>query len=292
MMNKNKKIISITSIVIICIIIVVSAFFIYRNHNINSMVDKGISYIDNKDYEKAITTFDLVLEEKSNDEKAIDLKNMINTYLEAKKLYDNNELEKANSKINKVNDYESYKGFKEDVDSLKKDITDSITKLKNIDEDISKIRILIDNKKFNEAKNSIDKLEKEKLNDNQKQQLSDLKSRVNSELERQNAEKKLKEIEGSKSENIKKSSRNKNFKDMSMQELIKYVQQYKKPDETINSILNDGEIYKGKDIEAPESDKNDNFYIVVVSDSKTASDGYYINLNNNNLYDRVWKKVN
>lgn len=200
-MSKKKNVIIVSSVVLLCIIIAIGSFFVYRNHNINVMIDKGIKYIDNKNYEKAVATFDLVLNEKSNDEKAIVLRNMINKYLDAKNLYDNNELDKANYTIGEIKNYSNYKGFKDDVNLLKKNVSNSIKNSKSIDEKISKIRALIDEKKYSEAKKNIDNIEKEKLNANQKQQVSDLKGRVDSELDKEKSDKKRKEKE-SKSKQI------------------------------------------------------------------------------------------
>lgn len=181
-MCKKHKIIIISIAIVILILLGVGAFYIYKNYSVNKIVNKAIEYIDEKEYDKAIATLNIALDEKSNDSKAVNLKDMINTYLEAKKLYEDNNLNEANSKINEIKNYSNYTKFKDDVNSLKENINSGIKKIKEIDSDLSKIRDLINKNKFNQAKDMLDKLEKEKLSKIQKQQVSDLKGRVNSEL--------------------------------------------------------------------------------------------------------------
>lgn len=211
-MNKNKKII-IISIAVVLVIAVggTLGFLKYKSSKVQKMVDKGIGYLNQKEYEKAITTFDLALEEKSNDNEALQLKNMVDKYLGAKKSFDNGDVENANKLINEIGQEASnYKEFESDVNNLKNQINTDVKKNKEIDDNINKVRSLINEKKYNDAKNIIDKLEKEKLSDIQKQQVSDLKGRVNSELDKQKSEEKEKQ-EKAVAEN-KKQNENSNNK--------------------------------------------------------------------------------
>lgn len=194
-MNKNKKII-ITSIVVVLIIVVGGAFgFLeYRNNKVKKIVDKGIGYLNQKEYEKATTTFDLALDEKSNDNEALELKNMVDKYLEAKKLFDSGDAENANKLINEIRqESSSYKEFESDINKLNEQINSYNKNIKEIDNNITKVRSLINEGKYNDAKDVIEKLEKDKLSNIQKEQVSDLKGRVNSELDKQQLEKKAKE---------------------------------------------------------------------------------------------------
>ena len=193
-MKKNKKLMIISIVLIVIIAGGVFAFFEYKEYKIKKMVDKGVEYLNKKEYEKATTTFDLVLDEKSDDKEALQLKDMVNKYLEAKKCFDNGDSEKANELIDELDKEDSnYKEFKEDVSKLKNDINSNIKKNKEIDNNINKIRDLIKEEKYEDANDIIDKLEKEKLSDIQSKQVSDLKGRIDSELDKQEEAKKEQE---------------------------------------------------------------------------------------------------
>ncbi len=160
---KKKYIISI--VILVIIIIGLGSFFIYNNLGVNKQIDKGIELMTQKEYQKSMACFDLVLDDKPDNKKALQLKEMVNNYLDSKDLFDKGDFDKANKKINEINnEYSNYNGFKDDVNSLKDKINKSIKSSKEVDENLDKIR------------------EKSDLDKNQKQQIEDLKGRVNSEL--------------------------------------------------------------------------------------------------------------
>lgn len=178
---KKKYIIPI--VILIIAILGVGLFFVYKNSGVNKEVNKGIELMTQKQYQEAVACFDLVLEDKPNNEKAVKLKDMVNNYLDSKNLFDKGDFEAANKKINEMNqEYSNYSGFKDDVSNLKDKISKAIKDSKEVNENLDKIRDEINKKNYKEAKNLVDKLEKSDLNKDQKQQLEDLKGRVNSEL--------------------------------------------------------------------------------------------------------------
>lgn len=178
---KKKYIIPI--VILIIAILGVGSFFIYKNSGVNKEVNKGIELMTQKQYQEAVACFDLVLDDKPNNEKALQLKSMVNKYLDSKDFFDKGDFDEANKKINEINqEYSNYNEFKNDVDSLKDKINKAIKNSKELNDNLDKIREQINNKNYKEAKNLIDKLEKSELDKNQKQQLEDLKGRVNSEL--------------------------------------------------------------------------------------------------------------
>ncbi|MDU1854311.1 MAG: hypothetical protein E6789_02250, partial [Clostridium baratii] len=178
---KKKYIISI--VILVIIIIGLGSFFIYNNLGVNKQIDKGIELMTQKEYQKSMACFDLVLDDKPDNKKALQLKEMVNNYLDSKDLFDKGDFDKANKKINEINnEYSNYNGFKDDVNSLKDKINKSIKSSKEVDENLDKIREQINKKNYKDAKELIEKLEKSDLDKNQKQQIEDLKGRVNSEL--------------------------------------------------------------------------------------------------------------
>ncbi|MDQ0151055.1 hypothetical protein ACFO6R_13915 [Eubacterium multiforme] len=64
---KKKYIIPI--VILVIAIIGVGSFFIYKNSGVNKEINKGIELMIQKEYQKSIACFDLVLDDKPNNEK-------------------------------------------------------------------------------------------------------------------------------------------------------------------------------------------------------------------------------
>lgn len=172
-MKKNNKVIIISIVVILIIVGGIFGFYKYKENKIQNMVNKGVEYLNQKEYEKAITAFDFVLEEKSNDTEALQLKGIISKYLEAKKLFDNGNIEEANKLINEIGEEGSnYKEFQSDVNNLKEQITTYMKKIKEINYYINKAKEEKENKekvasKSNEEKSNNKKnTKKQSFNEN------------------------------------------------------------------------------------------------------------------------------
>ncbi|MDQ0148112.1 hypothetical protein ACFO6R_03810 [Eubacterium multiforme] len=129
-MKKHKRIKIYTAITGIVILGVIGYFFCYKDYKVNKIMNEIIQCINRKQYDKAIVGIDSALSTKPDYEKAKGLKDSVSKYLTAKNLYSNNQFDEANSKANEISDYYDINGFKEDVDSLKKQINTSIERLK------------------------------------------------------------------------------------------------------------------------------------------------------------------
>lgn len=190
-MNKKYTLIILGFIVII--ILGISSFFIYRNLSTNKIVKKGIELMTKKEYNKSLAAFDLALDDKPNDKAVLEYKDMIEKYLEAKKLFNEGESEEANKEVKEISDnYLNFNEFKKDVDVLTIQINQSIKKDTETSNNINKVRELVKVKKYDEGKKLIDGLGKEKLSEIQRQQIVDLKSVISSELSRIDYEEKAK----------------------------------------------------------------------------------------------------
>lgn len=183
-MSKKTKVVSV-SIIVIVIVLICGGFFFYKTSSTDREIKKGVELISEKQYEKAVATFELVLDDNNSNTKASELKDMVQNYLDSKKLFDENKFADAKDKIDSINeDYNNYPSLKDDVNNLKDKINANIKNDNSIKDDINKVRDLINENRFSEAKNIIKKLQDKKLDDNQKQQVSDLEGRVDSELEK------------------------------------------------------------------------------------------------------------
>ncbi|MGL5354571.1 MAG: hypothetical protein ACRDA5_14855, partial [Clostridium sp.] len=232
-MHKKNKVI-IAGVAIGIVVLGVGSFFVFRTFNVNKAVTKGLDLISEKNYAKAIISLELALDSKPSNKQALESKAMIEKYLDSKKLFDEGKIEEANKEVNEINEnYSNIEGFKEDVDNLKSQIDEFIKKDAKINDDIIKVRQFVNDKNYDEAKNILDQLDKEKSSETQKQQIYDITAIINAELSRIEAEKKAQE-EAKKKEVIE-SEKNNNA--IQLSEVVDYVSKYKKSDETINSVV-------------------------------------------------------
>ncbi|MGU9141209.1 hypothetical protein ACV3Z2_10475 [Clostridium perfringens] len=191
---KKKKII-LLSIIVIAILIggMLLGNKIIKDKKINKLLNTSTNYIDNKEYDKALVTLDLILSE-TNNEKASKEKELISNYLKAKKDYDSKNFNEALNDINKIGDISEYKGLDDDVNSLKSKIETNIEENK-MNQSIKNIKELIDKKEYNSAKNSINDLRKNELNDKYKEEVSKLDEIVDKNIKKEEEEKAKKQKE-------------------------------------------------------------------------------------------------
>lgn len=186
---KKKKII-LLSIIVIAILIggMVLGNKIIKDKKINKLLNNSTNYIDNKEYDKALVTLDLILSE-TNNEKASKEKELISNYLKAKKDYDSKNFNEALNDINKIGDISEYKGLDDAVNSLKSKIETNIEEENKMNQSIKNIKELIDKKDYNSAKNSINDLRKNDLNDKYKEEVSKLDEIVDKNIKKEEEEK-------------------------------------------------------------------------------------------------------
>lgn len=192
---KKKKII-LLSIIVIAILIggMLLGNKIIKDKKINKLLNTSTNYIDNKEYDKALVTLDLILSE-TNNEKASKEKELISNYLKAKKDYDSKNFNEALNDINKIGDISEYKGLDDDVNSLKSKIETNIEEENKMNQSIKNIKELIDKKEYNSAKNSINDLRKNELNDKYKEEVSKLDEIVDKNIKKEEEEKAKKQKE-------------------------------------------------------------------------------------------------
>lgn len=175
---------------IILIILGLASYLTYKNLNANKAFKEGVEFTSKKEYDKALDKFNLALSYKSNDKEALERKDMIEEYLNSKKLFNEDKLEDANDEINKISsNYKEIDGLNNDVEALKNEINDSVKKLNEINE----IKEAINKKDYNKAQKLINNIEKEKLDENQEKQVKELKEKADSELLKIEMEKRAQE---------------------------------------------------------------------------------------------------
>lgn len=188
-------------------------------NKIKRQMEKAINYINSGQYSEAKKELETILKEDSSDSEtnseANILISIINSFEDAKKLYENKEYNKANEEISKIpNEYSNY-NIKSDVDDLKENINKKLEEIKQIDNKINELSKLINDGKLDDASKKIIEVKDKELTETQNKKLNDLKEKLNKKIEQKKTEEKKKreeerklKIEKQKEENLKKNSSN------------------------------------------------------------------------------------
>ncbi|WP_394899125.1 tetratricopeptide repeat protein [Clostridium paraputrificum] len=181
----------------------------------NSVVKKSIEQaktaIENKEYDKALASLQLALDEDKENEEANKLYSIVDGYQKAKKLVDENKIAEAKEIIDGINsDYINYV-IKDDIDNLKSQINNYLKEVENITALLNEAENMLNNKQYAECKSHInDKiLASQYVTDEQKVKADELVKKSDeaiNEIEAQRiAEEKKKQEEAKKAEEEKKN---------------------------------------------------------------------------------------
>lgn len=168
----------------------------------NSLVKKSInqakSLIEIKNYNKALLSLEIALDEDEDNEEANKLYNIVNQYQKSKSLLDEGNINEAKKFLDKIeNEYINYT-IKEDIDNLKQQVENKINEIELINNNLNNLLGLIDEKKYNEANTLFEEINKSSLNEEQKIKVKELKTRIDSELSEIEAQKKESEANNKK----------------------------------------------------------------------------------------------
>lgn len=144
-------------------------------------VAKGKKLIDEKQYEKAVVSLELALDDNPKNQEVKELRDMIENYLEAEKAFENGDISKAEIKIEAIgNKDEAYASFKQSVDNLAKNIEGKDKYDKEIDSDMSKLNEFIDNGSYGDALLLEKSLEGRQMSEAQRESFDKLKIKLTS----------------------------------------------------------------------------------------------------------------
>lgn len=256
-MNKKYKIIIINVAVLILVGV---SIFLYKNFNTNKIVKKGLELMSQKEYKKAIASFELALDKKTDEKEALEGREMLEQYISAKELLNEGKVEEANKKIREINsNYRNFDGFSDDVNKLRNQIDDSIKKDEKINSSISEVRELINKKSYDEAKKLIDKIGQEKLNKNQSIQVEDLGLRVRTELSKIAIQKRAKEEAEKKAKEQKVKG---NTLERATQIVKQFVPEYMKFEYSGRHIINGNSYYTFNLLPKEVYDSGEAIYVI------------------------------
>lgn len=122
----------------------------------NNMVKKSIEQakvlMESKDYEKAILSLEMALDEDSKNKEANKLYNIINGYQDAKLAKEEDNIKKASSILDAIDkEYVNY-SIKNDIDSLKQEVEKHLKETEKVDDLLIKADNLFNKKKYRECK--------------------------------------------------------------------------------------------------------------------------------------------
>ena len=111
------------------LVMIVSSIAVFLVGCGNSMVEKSFeklkSFVENKEYEKAITSLEMILDKDKENEEANKLYEIIDSYQKAKEAFEENDFEEVEEILDSIDkEYKNYP-IKDDIDKLKKDLEDT-----------------------------------------------------------------------------------------------------------------------------------------------------------------------
>ena len=119
----------------------------------------------NKEYDKALSSFKVALDKDSGNEEAKRLTTLINNYNKANVEFEKDNIDDANKFMNQIDEGTIEDSIKNDIDNLKA-------------KEIVHIKELIKDKKYEESKKSIDKIDSDKLTNKDKKEIDELKDEI------------------------------------------------------------------------------------------------------------------
>ncbi|MGG7060165.1 lysozyme inhibitor LprI family protein [Clostridium nigeriense] len=181
------------------------------NGIVKKSIEQAKASIEIKEYDKALLSLEMALDEDNDNEEANKLYSIVDKYQKAKKLLEENNADKAKNLLDEMDsEYVNYK-IKDDIDSLKQQVEDKIKEIELVNSNLNDLLSLIDEKKYDEANALFEEINKSSLNEEQTTKLNALKTRIDTELAEIEAQKKAeeeankkKQYEGTKDKYIEK----------------------------------------------------------------------------------------
>lgn len=151
-----------------------------------SHIELAQVYIKEKNYTKAIEELNSELKENPKSVEGTSLRNIVQNYISAKKLYDEGKYSESKNTLSNIDkNYVKYKYIKDDVDYLTASINEYYTMKAEYIKLKDDIVTLIAGKRYIEAMELITKVEAFKLNEEEIKYVSQLKNKIQEEQSNQ-----------------------------------------------------------------------------------------------------------
>ncbi|MDU2686402.1 hypothetical protein QJR60_11390 [Paraclostridium sordellii] len=169
-------------------------------------VEQGKLAMANKEYDKALASFKLAIDEGSNNKEVKRLTTLINHYTQANDKFKKGDIKSANKIMNEIDEETIDDSIKNDIDNLKA----KINQQDKINKKIASIKELIKYKKYDDAKKSIKEIDIDKINKKDKNEINELKDTIELGLSQVKVENKSED-----NKKMKKDQENKNNQESS-----------------------------------------------------------------------------
>lgn len=122
----------------------------------NSIVKKSIEQaktsIESKEYDKALLSLEMALDEDKENEEANKLYEIVNSYQNAKKAIDGNNIEEAKNILDLINEEYINYSIKDDIDNLKSEVDNHYKEIEKISTYLTEAEALFNDNKYGECK--------------------------------------------------------------------------------------------------------------------------------------------
>lgn len=170
----NKKVFLAIGAVVLALI-----FVGCTNKSVDKMIGEAKQDINNNEYDKAIDVLQLALNQDPTNKEANDLMQITDGYTGALMHYNDGEYEDANKELNEITADYSKLSIKADIDELKSEIAFQESKTEVVNGYINIAAKLLKEKKYDEAKAEIKKIDVNSPNEEQKERVNDLLNEIN-----------------------------------------------------------------------------------------------------------------
>lgn len=180
-MKKELKI-----ILRLCFIIFIINVNVYGcASKVNKYIQEGKLALNNAEYSDAMSDFDKALNEDNENKEAKNLRDIIIKYNEAKRLYEENNLEGALKSIESTpKEYENY-NIRNELGALKDKIRIKLGNNEKVDKEIHEAQNLIKNNNYKEAKNVLKIIQNKNLTSTQEEKIEDIIGIINKSINKE-----------------------------------------------------------------------------------------------------------
>lgn len=122
------------------------------NSIVKKSIEQAITAIDNKEYDKALLSLEMALDEDKENEEATKLYKIVGSYQDANSAMEDKNLEEAKKALDSINDdYVNY-SIKDDIDELKKEIENHYKEIDEINNHLEEAEKMFNDKKYGDCK--------------------------------------------------------------------------------------------------------------------------------------------
>lgn len=168
-----------------CIIFLINGNVYGCASRANKYIQEGKLALNNAEYNYAIDDFNKALDEDKENNEAKTLRDIIIDYNEARRLYEENNLEEALKSIESTpKEYEDY-NIRNDLGKLKDKIRIKLGNKEKVDEEIEKAQNLIKDNEYREAKDILKIIRNKDLTSMQEEKIEDIIEIINKNINKE-----------------------------------------------------------------------------------------------------------